>query len=150
MRKRPPIDVLVHNARSISAVGRFAESNLASQRAVLDINFTAPLLLTALLLKNGQIAPTASYLFISSLSHYMSYPGAAVCAASTGRAGKLRTEFVRNESSAQSTSRSIIFLITMSSPSFQGPPEQPMLDATVPITAVNIVVWRRPYLPSRL
>jgi len=77
---RPPIDLLIHNA-GISAVGPFVESNLARQRAVFDINFTAPLLLTTLLLGQERIAPGASFVFISSLSRFMSYPGAALYAA---------------------------------------------------------------------
>lgn len=77
---RPPIDLLIHNA-GISAVGAFVDSNLARQRAVFDINFTAPVLLTALLLRQERIAHGASFVFISSLSRFMSYPGAALYAA---------------------------------------------------------------------
>ncbi len=77
---RPPIDVLIHNA-GISAVGAFTESNIARQRAVLEINFSAPLLLTALLLREQRMAPAATFVFLSSLSRFMSYPGATVYAA---------------------------------------------------------------------
>lgn len=74
------IDVLVNNA-GINNVGRFATSDLRQQQAVLDINFQAPLLLTAGLLAQGRIAPHGTLVYISSLSHFVSYPGATVYAA---------------------------------------------------------------------
>ncbi len=80
LAERPPIDLFIHNA-GISAVGPFVDSNLARQRAVFDINCSAPLLLTALLLRQHGMAPGASFVFISSLSRFMSYPGAALYAA---------------------------------------------------------------------
>ena len=78
---RPPIDLFIHNA-GISAVGPFVQSNLARQQAVIAINFAAPLLLTAGLLADGQMTTASAFVFISSLSHFASYPGAAVYAAS--------------------------------------------------------------------
>ena len=42
---------------------------------------TAPLLLTAGLLRNELLNPGATLVFISSLSHFVGYPGAAVYAA---------------------------------------------------------------------
>jgi len=78
----PTIDLFVHNA-GINAVGPFAASDLAVQRKVLDVNLAAPLQLTAALLRAGKIAaPGGSLVFISSLSRLLSYPGAAVYAAS--------------------------------------------------------------------
>lgn len=76
----PSITTLVHNA-GINAVGHFAQLDLASQLRVLDLNFTAPLLLTADLLSANKLQPGGSIIFLSSLSHYVSYPGAAVYAA---------------------------------------------------------------------
>lgn len=76
----PPIDLLIHNA-GINAIGPFHESNLARQRAVVDINFVAPLLLTLNLLHTEQMAPRATFAFVSSLSRFTGYPGAAVYAA---------------------------------------------------------------------
>jgi len=91
LAKRPPIDLIIHNA-GISAVGPFSESNLARQRAVIDINFAAPLLLSTLLLRKGQMASNASFVFLSSLSRFTSYPGAAVYAATKdGNAGYARS-----------------------------------------------------------
>jgi short-subunit dehydrogenase len=77
----PQIDVLVHNA-GINCVGAFAHSDLARQHAVLDVNLRAPLHLTAALLRADKVAPGGTLVFVSSLSHYVSYPGAAVYGAS--------------------------------------------------------------------
>lgn len=76
----PAADVFIHSA-GISAVGRFAASDLAQQHAVLDINLRAPLLLTAGLLRAERLAPGGTLVFIASLSVFASYPGAAVYAA---------------------------------------------------------------------
>lgn len=78
---RPPVDVFIHNA-GINAVGPFAGCDLDRQQMVLDVNLLAPLLLTAGLLRHNRIAQRGSFVFISSLSHFVSYPGAAVYAAS--------------------------------------------------------------------
>ncbi len=74
------IDVLIHNA-GINAVGRFPDIDIENQEQVIAVNFYAPMLLTAALLKADLIAKDASIIFISSLSHYTSYPGAATYAA---------------------------------------------------------------------
>ena len=76
----PPVDVLIHNA-GISCVGRFVDSDLARQRAVVDVNLVAPLLMTAGLLRDGAIAAGAMLVYVSSLSHFLGYPGASVYAA---------------------------------------------------------------------
>jgi short-subunit dehydrogenase len=77
----PSCDVLVNNA-GISAVGAFAALDWARQQRVLDVNLRAPIQLTNAILKNGSLKPGGSLVFISSLSHYVGYPGAAVYAAS--------------------------------------------------------------------
>ncbi len=74
-------DVVIHNA-GISAAGKFAALPMAQQRKVLDLNLRAPLLLTTALIKAQQLAPHGTLAFISSLSHFVSYPGASVYAAS--------------------------------------------------------------------
>jgi short-subunit dehydrogenase len=81
LAQRPPIDVLIHNA-GISAVGPFAQVSIDRQIAVLEVNLLAPLVLTAALFQQGRLAPQSSLAFVSSLSHFVSYPGAAVYAAS--------------------------------------------------------------------
>lgn len=77
----PPIDLLIHNA-GINCVGAFAASDLAAQQRVLDVNLAAPLQLTTALLAADKLAPGCSLVFVSSLSRLLSYPGAAVYAAS--------------------------------------------------------------------
>lgn len=77
----PPFDLVIHNA-GISAVGRFAPSDLARQKLVTQINLVAPLLLTAGLLRRQKVRPGGNLIFISSLSYFAGYPGAAVYAAS--------------------------------------------------------------------
>lgn len=81
LAERPPIDVLIHNA-GINAVGPFVTSVLARQQKVLDVNLAAPLLLTAGLLNQARLVQGGSLIFLASLSHFVSYPGAAVYGAS--------------------------------------------------------------------
>jgi short-subunit dehydrogenase len=76
----PPLAVLIHNA-GLNAVGHFARLDLARQEAVLDVNLRAPLQLTAVLLRQKQLANDGQLIFISSLSRHVGYPGAAVYAA---------------------------------------------------------------------
>jgi short-subunit dehydrogenase len=77
---RPPIDIFIHNA-GISAIGPFVTNSIERQCKVIDVNLTAPLLLTAGLLQRGLLTPHSSLAFVSSLSHFVSYPGATVYAA---------------------------------------------------------------------
>lgn len=77
----PPIDVLIHNA-GVSAVGPFIQGDLERQMTVLDINLTAPILLTAGLLQADRLAAGGRLACVSSLSRFTGYPGAAVYAAS--------------------------------------------------------------------
>lgn len=77
----PPIDLLIHNA-GINCVGPFVGSALAAQQKVLAVNLAAPLHLTGRLLQADKIVPGGSLVFVSSLSRLLSYPGAAVYAAS--------------------------------------------------------------------
>jgi short-subunit dehydrogenase len=76
-----PFSCVIHNA-GISAVGRFEAVPLEQQLVVLRLNLHAPLWLTAELLRQNWLMPTANFVFLSSLSYFASYPGAAVYAAS--------------------------------------------------------------------
>jgi short-subunit dehydrogenase len=76
-----PIAVLIHNA-GISAAGYFAHLDIAAQTRVIELNLLAPLALTAALAQRKMLAESIRLIFLSSLSHYVSYPGAAVYAAS--------------------------------------------------------------------
>lgn len=80
LTQRPPIDSFIHNA-GINAVGPFINCDIARHHKVINLNLTAPLLLTAGLLQRGLLTPQASLAFVSSLSHFVGYPGAAVYAA---------------------------------------------------------------------
>lgn len=80
LRIRPPINLLIHSA-GINAVGAFADSDLAEQRQVLDVNLRAPMHLTAALLRERRIAAGGSIVFLASLSVFTGYPGASVYAA---------------------------------------------------------------------
>ena len=75
------IDVLIHSA-GINAVGAFETADFSRNLAVLDVNLRAPVQLTRALLAGGSLQRGSSIVFISSLSHFVSYPGAAVYAAS--------------------------------------------------------------------
>lgn len=76
-----PIDVVIHNA-GISAAGRFADLPLGRQLNVIDLNFTAPMQLTAVLASQNKLNQESQLIFLSSLSKFVGYPGAAVYAAS--------------------------------------------------------------------
>lgn len=75
-----PFDIVIHNA-GISCVGRFIASDLDAQRVVARVNLEAPLVLTARLLSAERVNAGGSLVFLSSLSHQVGYPGAAVYAA---------------------------------------------------------------------
>ena len=75
------IDVLVNNA-GINEVGRFAKSDVSRLMNVVDVNLLAPMLLCRGLLHAEKIRSGGSLVFISSLSRFVGYPGAAVYAAS--------------------------------------------------------------------
>lgn len=75
------IDVFVH-AAGINAVGKFEQLPLERQRAVINLNLLTPMLLTQALLEHNRLPAQGTLVFISSLSHFVSYPGAAAYAAS--------------------------------------------------------------------
>ena len=77
----PKVKVFIHCA-GISAVGRFEEVSVPTQTKVLDINLLAPMLLTKKLLQENKVDSGGSLVFISSLSHFVSYPSAVAYAAS--------------------------------------------------------------------
>lgn len=74
------VDVVIHNA-GISAAGAYEQVPLPAQLAVVTINFSAPLVLTAGLLNHKRLAAGARVVFIASLSYYVGYPGATTYAA---------------------------------------------------------------------
>ncbi len=75
------INVFIHSA-GINCVASFQESEMSKQRLVLDVNLKAPMILTQALLKQEKLGQGSVLIFIASLSHQLSYPGASVYAAS--------------------------------------------------------------------
>ncbi len=75
------IDLLVHCA-GISDVGPFETRSLDRLDQVVRTNLTGPMQLTARMLGDGRMSAHASMVFVSSMSHFVGYPGAAVYAAS--------------------------------------------------------------------
>jgi hypothetical protein len=73
--------VVIHNA-GINETGPFESSSCDRQTAVLRVNLHTPLHLTARLLEHDALEEGGSLVFISSLSRFVSYPGASVYAAS--------------------------------------------------------------------
>lgn len=76
-----PYDAVFLNA-GISATGRFETIPVAIHEQVIAVNATAPMILASGLVNLGALANPASLTFVSSLSHYTGYPGAASYAAS--------------------------------------------------------------------
>lgn len=76
-----PFDLIVLNA-GINATGRFETIDLSSHLNVLRVNAEAPMIIAARMLEAGALKPGGAIGFISSLSHFTGYPGAASYAAS--------------------------------------------------------------------
>jgi len=76
-----PFDLVILNA-GISAAGKFEEIPADAYERLLKINARAPMILASGLVRSGQVTPKGKIVFISSLSHDVGYPGAAVYAAS--------------------------------------------------------------------
>lgn len=74
-----PFDLIVMNA-GINVTGPFETLPLEQQATVIAVNLTAPIQLTAALLQTGRISRGGRLVFVSSLSHFVGYPGASVYA----------------------------------------------------------------------
>jgi short-subunit dehydrogenase len=72
--------LVIMNA-GINATGRFETIPIERQQATIAVNLTAPMALTAALLRSGAVADGGSLIYVSSLSRYVGYPGAATYAA---------------------------------------------------------------------
>ena len=75
-----PFDLVILNA-GISAAGPFETIEAATYQKLIAINATSPLLIASGLLRANALAKGGKMVFISSLSHDVGYPGAAVYAA---------------------------------------------------------------------
>lgn len=74
-------DLVIFNA-GISATGKFEEIDGTSHARIVAVNAEAPIAFCAGLMKAGKINQTGHIAFVSSLSHFTGYPGAASYAAS--------------------------------------------------------------------
>jgi NAD(P)-dependent dehydrogenase (short-subunit alcohol dehydrogenase family) len=92
-----PYEVVVLNA-GVSATGRFEAVPFEAYRRLMTVNAETPMVLAAALMRAG--AATRRMAFVSSLSHFTGYPGAAVYAASKDAlavyAKSVRKPFARN------------------------------------------------------
>jgi short-subunit dehydrogenase len=76
-----PFDMVVHNA-AISATGKFETIPPHVYQKLIQLNVTTPMTMASRLAKAGHINKGGYLVFISSLSHFTGYPGAAVYCAS--------------------------------------------------------------------
>lgn len=76
-----PYDLVVLNA-GINATGRFETLSVQAHIDLLRVNTEAPMVVTARLLEADAFTQGAAMVFVSSLSHFTGYPGAASYAAS--------------------------------------------------------------------
>ncbi|MEM9734396.1 MAG: SDR family NAD(P)-dependent oxidoreductase [Pseudomonadota bacterium] len=73
-------DLVVLNA-GISAVGKFEDLPSQAQAKVVAVNFTGPMILSSMLVRESMMNRGGKMVFISSLSKAVGYPGASVYAA---------------------------------------------------------------------
>jgi len=77
LRTQPPIDLLVLNA-GINRATPFFSGDGTTDRAMIELNLLAPIHMVHQLLAAGRLADGGTIVLISSLSKFVSYPGAAV------------------------------------------------------------------------
>ncbi|MDD9910400.1 MAG: SDR family NAD(P)-dependent oxidoreductase [Ahrensia sp.] len=73
-------DLVILNA-GISATGRFEDIPQSAYERLIAVNLTAPITLASQLVGQNAMAARSTIVFVSSLSHAVGYPGAAVYAA---------------------------------------------------------------------
>lgn len=76
-----PFDLVILNA-GISATGPFEDIPTQAMLRLLTVNLEAPIRIANGLRRSGGMQPGAHLVFVSSLSHFVGYPGAAAYAAS--------------------------------------------------------------------
>lgn len=76
-----PFDLVVLNA-GIKVTGRFEDMNAQAHIDLLRVNAEAPMVIAARLMEANAFTPGAAMVFVSSMSHFTGYPGAASYAAS--------------------------------------------------------------------
>lgn len=76
-----PYDLVILNA-GISATGRFETIPAEAYRRLITVNTETPIRLASGMVRDAALRSGAQMVFVSSLSHFTGYPGAAVYAAS--------------------------------------------------------------------
>lgn len=79
LQRRKGADVFIHNA-GLNLVGPFEDLPFENQRELIALNLTTPMILTRDLLAHRLLRENGSLVFMSSLSFFVAYPGAAVYA----------------------------------------------------------------------
>jgi NAD(P)-dependent dehydrogenase (short-subunit alcohol dehydrogenase family) len=75
-----PFAVVIHNA-GVNRFGRFPDATLIEQQRVFAVNLLAPIVLTRELFARRLLVLGCRLGFVSSMSHFVGYPGSAVYAA---------------------------------------------------------------------
>jgi len=95
-----PADCLILNA-GISCTGPFLSNSWKAQERVIDLNLSSTIALSAIALRADLLNRDGSVVFISSMSKFLSYPGASVYAATkdgvTSWANSVRSSFKEKE-----------------------------------------------------
>jgi short-subunit dehydrogenase len=81
LTNQDPFDLVVHNA-AVSATGRFETIPVQKYHQLMQLNVTTPMIISSRLAAAGRFNRGAHLVFLSSLSHFTGYPGAAVYSAS--------------------------------------------------------------------
>lgn len=81
IHRRKGADLFIHNA-GLNLVGPFGDLRFGEQQELIKVNLVAPMNLTRGLLKHQLLRDGSTLVFMSSLSHFISYPGASVYAGS--------------------------------------------------------------------
>ena len=81
LQSQAPFDLVILNAAR-SASGKFEEIPLSAYENLLTLNAEIPIIMASTLARNGCFKKGSNLVFVSSLSHFTGYPGAAVYGAS--------------------------------------------------------------------
>lgn len=79
LKDHAPFDLVIFNA-GISASGKFEEMPISAYEKLMILNAEGPMVLASQFVQNGLMTAKSNMAFVSSLSHYTGYPGAAVYA----------------------------------------------------------------------
>lgn len=80
LKDHGPFDLVIFNA-GISATGKFEEMPISAYEKLMIVNAEGPMILASQFANKGLMTAKSNMAFISSLSHYTGYPGAATYAA---------------------------------------------------------------------